>query len=104
LREYDAYGVYPAYDFCQLLEQAALNRLNPGKHRRQKLHSLPRPTVMSLLRFRRPKKLSEDELVRLLDQHPLMKEDKLFQRDLVLELKRQRVPRQEFYRFPASAG
>ncbi|HAC28021.1 MAG TPA: DUF416 domain-containing protein, partial [Marinobacter hydrocarbonoclasticus] len=25
--EYDAYGVYPAFDFCQLLEQALLNRL-----------------------------------------------------------------------------
>jgi len=38
--------------------------------------------------------------VRLLDQHPWMKEDKLFQRDRCWNLKRQRVPRQEIYRFP----
>ncbi|MFW5825861.1 MAG: DUF416 family protein, partial [Marinobacter sp.] len=40
----------------------------------------------------------EDEQVRLLDSHPLMKEDKLFQRDLILSLKRQRVPKEHFIR------
>jgi uncharacterized protein YjaG (DUF416 family) len=96
VEDYDAYGVYPAYDFCQLLEQALLNRLNPGKHRATEASQLATTTVMSFVEISEAEELNEDELVRLLDQHPLMKEDKLFQRDLVLELKRQRVPRQDF--------
>ena len=96
VEDYDAYGVYPAFDFCQLLEQALLNRLNPGKHRATEASQLATATVMSFVEVSEAEELSEDQLVRLLDQHPLMKEDKLFQRDLVLELKRQRVPRQEF--------
>jgi len=73
-----------------------LNRLNPGKHRATEASQLATATVMSFVEVSEAEELSEDELVRLLDQHPLMKEDKLFQRDLVLELKRQRVPRQDF--------
>ena len=38
----------------------------------------------------------DDELVRLLEQHQLMKEDKVFQRDLVLSFKRQRTPTTQF--------
>ena len=93
---YDAYGVYPAFDFCELLEQALLNRLNPSKHRATDASHRATATVMKFIELSEGEDLDEDELVRLLDQHPLMKEDKLFQRDLVLELKRQRVPRQEF--------
>jgi hypothetical protein len=40
--------------------------------------------------------LDDNELVRLFEHHPLLKDDKLFQRDLVLALKRQRVPREDF--------
>ncbi|KEF32759.1 MAG: DUF416 family protein [Gammaproteobacteria bacterium] len=90
--EYDAYGVYPAFDFCQLLEQALLNRLNPAKHRATEAAQLATSTVMNFIELSEGEELSEDELVRLLDQHPLMKEDKMFQRDLVLSLKRQRAP------------
>ena len=96
IEDYDAYGVYPAFDFCQLLEQGLLNRLNPGKHRATEASQLATATVMSFVEMSEAEDLNEDQLVRLLDQHPLMKDDKLFQRNLVLELKRQRVPRQEF--------
>ena len=34
--------------------------------------------------------------MRLLEIHPLMKEDKAFQRELVLALKRQRTPTEQF--------
>ncbi|GAA0851317.1 YjaG family protein [Marinobacter szutsaonensis] len=94
--DYDAYGVYPAFDFCQLLEQALLNRLNPNKHRATEASQLATATVMNFIEMSEGDDLPEDELVRLLDHHPLMKEDKLFQRDLVLELKRQRVPKESF--------
>ena len=94
--DYDAYGVYPAFDFCQLLEQALLNRLNPNKHRATEASQLATATVMTFIEMSEGEDLPEDELVRLLDHHPLMKEDKMFQRDLVLELKRQRVPKESF--------
>lgn len=94
--DYDAYGVYPAFDFCQLLEQALLNRLNPNKHRATEASQLATATVMNFIEMSEGDDLPEDELVRLLDHHPLMKEDKMFQRDLVLELKRQRVPKESF--------
>lgn len=93
---YDAYGVYPAFDFCQLLEQALLNRLNPGKHRATEASGIATTTVMNFVEMSEGEDLDEDELVRLLDQHPLMKEDKAFQRDLVLDLKRQRTPTSQF--------
>ena len=94
--EYDAYGVYPAFDFCQLLEQALLNRLNPAKHRASEAAQLAIATVMNFIELSEGDGLDEDELVRLLEQHPLMKEDKLFQRDLVLALTKQRTPTGRF--------
>ncbi|AHI29665.1 YjaG family protein [Marinobacter similis] len=93
---YDAYGVYPAFDFCQLLEQALLNRLNPAKHRATEASQMATGTVMSFIEMSEGDELDEDGLVRLLEVHPLMKEDKAFQRDLVLALKRQRTPTQQF--------
>ncbi|WP_286222439.1 YjaG family protein [Marinobacter apostichopi] len=93
---YDAYGVYPAFDFCQLLEQALLNRLNPAKHRATEASQMATGTVMSFIEMSEGDELDEDGLVRLLEVHPLMKEDKAFQRELVLALKRQRTPTQQF--------
>ena len=89
---FDAYGVYPAFDFCQLLEQALLSRLNPGKHRATDASKMATATVMNFIELSEGGDLDQDELVRLLDQHPLMKDDKTFQRELVLALKRQRTP------------
>ncbi len=94
--DYDAYGVYPAFDFCQLLEQALLNRLNPNKHRATEASQLATGTVMDFVEMSEGEGMDEDELVRLFELHPLLKEDKIFQRDVVLALKRQRTPRQEF--------
>ncbi|OZB04772.1 MAG: hypothetical protein B7X58_14525 [Marinobacter sp. 34-60-7] len=94
--DYDAYGVYPAFDFCQLLEQALLNRLNPNKHRATEASQMATGTVTSFVEMSEGEELDENELVRLFDQHPLLKDDKRFQRDLVLALKRQRTPTQEF--------
>lgn len=94
--DYDAYGVYPAFDFCQLLEQALLNRLNPDRHRATEASQLATRTVMDFVELSEGEGLDENELVTLFEHHPLLKEDKLFQRDLVLALKRQRVPREDF--------
>jgi len=96
VEDYDVYGVYPAFDFCQLLEQALLNRLNPNKHRATEASQLATKTVMDFLEMSEGEELNEDQLVRLFEQHPLLKEDKIFQRDTVLALKRQRTPREDF--------
>ncbi|UDL03661.1 YjaG family protein [Marinobacter sp. CA1] len=93
---YDAYGVYPAFDFCRLLEQALLCRLNPDRHRATEASQWATATVVDFVEVSDGEALDEDELVRLLDQHPLMKADKAFQRDLVLALKRQRTPLERF--------
>jgi uncharacterized protein YjaG (DUF416 family) len=92
---YDAYGVYPAFDFCQLLEQALLNRLNPSKHRATEASQMATATVVNFIELSEGEGL-DDELLRLLEQHQLMKEDKVFQRDLVLSFKRQRTPTTQF--------
>lgn len=94
--EYDAYGVYPAFDFCQLLEQALLNRLNPNKHRATEASQLATKTVMDFVEMSEGEGMDDDELIRMFEHHPLLKEDKLFQRDTVLALKRQRTPREDF--------
>ena len=96
VEDYDAYGVYPAFDFCQLLEQALLNRLNPNKHRATEASHLATKTVMDFVEMSEGEGMDDDELIRLFEQHPLLKEDKLFQRDTVLALKRQRTPMEEF--------
>ena len=94
--EYDAYGVYPAFDFCQLLEQALLNRLNPNKHRATEASQLATKTVMDFVEMSEGEGMDDDELIRMFEHHPLLKEDKLFQRDTVLALTRQRTPREDF--------
>ena len=94
--EYDAYGVYPAFDFCQLLEQALLNRLNPNKHRAAEASQLATRTVMDFVEMSEGEGLDENELVRVFEHHPLLKDDKLFQRDTVMALKKQRTPKEAF--------
>lgn len=93
---YDMYGVYPADDFCRLLEQALLNRLNSTRPRALEASQMATDTVAQFIEVSEGEGLSEDELVRLLDRHELMKVDKLFQRELILSLKKQRVPTESF--------
>ncbi|MCH8499580.1 MAG: YjaG family protein [Marinobacter sp.] len=95
---YDVYGVYPAYDFCQLLEQALLNRLNPTKQRALEGSRLATDTVMKFLEVSEGAELDEDELVRLLDHHELMKADKAFQREVLIAVRKQRYPTEGFIR------
>ncbi|WP_404363458.1 YjaG family protein [Marinobacter sp.] len=96
VENYDVYGVYPAHDFCRLMEQTLLNRLNPSKHRATEASGLATGTVMNFIEVSEGEDLDEDQLVRLLDQHELMKADKAFQRDVVLSVKRQRTPTATF--------
>ena len=94
--QYDVYGVFPAFDCCRLFEQALLNRLNPNRHRATEASQWATGTVMSFIEMSEADGMSEDELVRLLDRHELMKIDKAFQRDVLLSVKRQRTPTEQF--------
>lgn len=96
VEDYDAYGVYPAFDFCQLFEMALLNRLNPNKHRATEASQLATRTIMDFVEMSEGEGLDENELVRLYERHPLLKDDKLFQRDTVMALKKQRTPNDAF--------
>lgn len=93
---YDMYGVYPADDFCRLLEQALLNRLNSTKSRALEASQWATATVAQFIEVSEGDGMDDDEVVRLLDHHELMKADKLFQRELLLSLKKQRVPTESF--------
>lgn len=93
---YDAYGVYPAFDFCQLLEQALLTWVNPDRNRAMEAATLATGTVAQFIEMSEGEGMDDNEMVRLLDQHELMKADKLFQRETLLNLKRQRTPTEEF--------
>ena len=94
--EYDVYGVYPAFDFCQLLEQALLNRLNNQPERALDAARWATHTVAQFIEMTEGQQLEEDEVVRLLDRHELMKTDKQFQREVLLALRRQKVPKESF--------
>lgn len=94
--DYDMYGVYPAHDFCRLFEQALLNRLNNTRSRSLEASQWATDTVIQFIEMSEGEGLDEDELVRLLDRHELMKLDKAFQREVILEVKRQRVPAVSF--------
>jgi len=96
VEQYDVYGVYPAFDCCRLLEQALLNRLNPNRHRATEASQWATGTVMSFIEVSEAEGMTEDEMVRLLDRHELMKIDKAFQRDVLLSVKRQRTPTAQF--------
>lgn len=94
--EYDVYGVYPAFDCCQLVEQALLNRLNQNLERALESSQWATHTVAQFIEMTEGDQLDEDALVRLLDRHELMKADKQFQRELLSALKRQKVPKESF--------
>ena len=79
-----------------MLEQALLNRLNPNKHRATEASQLATRTVMDFVEMSEGEGMDENELVRVFEHHPLLKDDKLFQRDTVMALKKQRTPKEAF--------
>src|SRR5690554_7837915 len=79
-----------------LFPYTTLFRSNPNKHRATEASQLATKTVMDFVEMSEGEGMDDDELIRMFEHHPLLKEDKLFQRDTVLALKRQRTPMEEF--------
>ena len=94
--EFDFYGVGPARDMIQLLEQALLVRVNPDRHRAPDASSLSLGTLMGFVEMSEGEGLDDNALVALFDRHELMRAEKAYQQALVQMLRRRRTPDEGF--------
>ncbi|MFD2229092.1 DUF416 family protein [Alkalimarinus sediminis] len=92
LENYDMYGAATAVSFCEILEQALLSQVNTEKRRASDTAQNAFESVMDFLETTEGEGLSEDELVKLFDQSPLIKREKAFQEELVERLRKESVP------------
>lgn len=92
LDEYDMYGAVTAVSFCEMLEQALLSQVNTEKRRASACAQNAFEAVMEFIETTEGEGLSEDELVKVFDQSPLIKRDKAFQEELVDRLRKENVP------------
>ena len=92
--EYDMYGVVPAVSFCEMLEQALLTQVNTEKRRAVDTGQNAFEGVMEFIEVTEGEGLSEDALVKLFDQSPLIKREMAFQEELVDRLRKEAVPDQ----------
>lgn len=89
---HDFYGVIPALNAWQLLEQAFLCHVNEDKERCEPGAQLAMDTVVSFVEMTEGEGLDEDALVRLLDDNELVEIEQNFQQMLVKELQGCRKP------------
>lgn len=94
--EFDMYGVVPAVGFCEMLEQALLTQVNSEKRRAVDAAQQSFESVMEFIEVTDGEELSEDELVKLFDQSPLIKRERTFQEELVDILRKETVPDADF--------
>ena len=92
LDEYDMYGAVTAVSFCETLEQALLTQVNADKRRASDTAQQSFEAVMEFLETTEGEGLSEDELVKVFDQSPLIKREIAFQEELVDRLRKESVP------------
>lgn len=78
----DHYGVLPTVDCLFLLEQALLTKLNNNKNRAQDASKFSIETVMKFIEFSEGDKLSENQLIKLFNTHPLIEREFSFQSEL----------------------
>ncbi|WP_250654720.1 DUF416 family protein [Alkalimarinus coralli] len=92
LADYDMYGAIPAVSFCETLEQGLLTQVNNEKRRAAETAQGSFEGVMEFIETTEGEGLSEDELVKLFDQSPLIKREMAFQEELVDRLRKESVP------------
>ncbi len=88
----DHYGILPTRDFLLLLEQALLCGLNSDKKRAQEASQNALDTIMQFIEFSEGEGLSENALIKLFDNHPLMEREFSFQNELADTLRAARHP------------
>lgn len=94
--KHESYGAFPAADMGFLLESALLCRVNTDKPRGAEGSARALGTVMSFLEVSEGEGMDDDDLVRLFDHHELMRVERSFQREVVVMLRRQRAPTEDF--------
>ncbi len=91
-QQYDFFGVRPALDAWQLLEQALLCHVNPDRGRAVEGASLALETVVTFIEVSEGEGLDENELVKLLDRHELIHAETGFQEALLELLRSSKAP------------
>jgi len=89
---HDFYGVHPALDAWQILEQALLCHVNPDKKRAADGAAMAMNTVVTFIEVTDGEGLDENELVRLLEKHELTDAEQGFQQTLVERLRPRKAP------------
>ncbi len=76
------YGAFPTADCLELMEQALLSGINQEQARAVAASQRSMATITQFLEVSEGDGLSEDELIKLFDRHPLMQREYSFQEEL----------------------
>ncbi len=76
------YGVYPTEDCLELLEQALLSGVNQDQPRAVAASQRSVATITHFIEFSEGEGLSETQLIKLFDRHPLMQREYSFQEEM----------------------
>ncbi|TVP56528.1 MAG: DUF416 family protein [Halomonadaceae bacterium] len=94
--EHDFYGTGPALEAYLLLEQALLCHVNAERPRAEEGAAIAMGTVVTFVEFTEGEGLDENALIKLLDNHELVKIEQTFQKALISELQVTRKPGERF--------
>lgn len=92
------YGASPSLDCCLNWEQALLSVLNQDRKRAQESSQRALDTVTGFIEFSEGEGLSDDALVKLFEQHPLIEREFSFQAEADEMLRRAKSPAEAFIR------
>ncbi len=93
---YEGYGVHPATDACNLILDALTSRLKPDAKLALAAAQLALNTVTTFVEVSDAEGVEEDDLVRHLDRHPLVRQELAFQRELQERLRKTNYPAEAF--------
>jgi len=80
--ESDSYGILPTADCLSLLEQALLSGVNEEKRRAFDASQSSLNTIIQFIEFSEGDGLSENDLIKLFDSHPLVAREFSFQSEV----------------------
>lgn len=82
LENNEHYGALPTHDCLSILEQALLAGINDEKSRALATSQLSLETITQFIEFSEGDELSENQLIKLFDSHPLIEREFSFQAEL----------------------
>jgi uncharacterized protein YjaG (DUF416 family) len=82
LENNEHYGALPTHDCLSIIEQALLAGINDEKSRALAASQLSLETITQFIEFSEGDELSENQLVKLFDSHPLIEREFSFQAEL----------------------